>query len=84
LRDSPDLFQGNRGIGSDRSSMAAARVWICDLDKLRDKMTAGLCKWGVVSKISLGWGRCRLFRWTDGRKVPTADMLWRDGLADRF
>ena len=56
LRDSPDLFQGNSGMGSDRSSAAAARAWICDSDKLRDKMTAGLCR-GVngVSPLDQPW-----------------------------
>ena len=44
LRGSPDFFLSNRGMGSDRATAAAARAWTCDSDKLRDNMTAGLCR----------------------------------------
>jgi len=52
LRGSPDFFLGNSGMGSDRATAAAARAWSCDSDKLRDNMTAGLCR-GVNGVSSL-------------------------------
>ena len=56
LRGSPDFFLGNSGMGSDRATAAAAR----------HRHTAVLCrggvKMGVVSKINLRRGGCRLFR----------------------
>ena len=52
LRDSPDHFQGNSGMGSNRATTAAARAWTCDSDKLRDNITSGLCR-GVNGVSSL-------------------------------
>jgi len=54
LRGSPDFFLGNSGVRSLRATAAAARSWTCDSDKLRDKMTAPLCRAaeGVSSLLS--------------------------------
>lgn len=52
LRGSPDFFLGNSDMGSLRATAAAARSWTCDSDKLRDKMTAPLCR-GVEGVSSL-------------------------------
>ena len=43
LRGSPDFFLGNNSPGSLRAT-AAARAGTCDSDKLRDNMTAALCR----------------------------------------
>jgi hypothetical protein len=33
LRGSPNLFQGNSDMGSDRATTVAARAWTCDSNK---------------------------------------------------
>src|SRR5216683_3645136 len=66
MRGSPDFFLGNSGMGSDRTTAAAARAWTCDSDKLRDNMTGGtlvIMNGGSMAERLLSWVLPRLRPW---------------------
>ena len=69
LEARPIFFLGNSGVVSGRATGAAARAWTCDSDKLRDNMTAGLCR-GVNGVSSLKSALAGVgVNWLGGRMV---------------